>query len=118
MIGLGLEECKKLGINKVLMTCSKGNIGSAKSITNNGGVFESEVPDGDGIDERYWITILEEIIETKRLEIRRAMPMDAKEMLAWFQDERVYTYLKGKPINNIEDVMEHLRKDDPNSKTQ
>lgn len=40
MIGLALEECKKLGINKVLMTCDKDNIGSAKSIINNGGVLE------------------------------------------------------------------------------
>ena len=42
MIGLALEECRKLGINKVLMTCDKTNIGSAKSIMNNGGVLESE----------------------------------------------------------------------------
>ena len=42
MIGLALEKCKELGINKVLMTCDKTNIGSAKSITNNGGVLESE----------------------------------------------------------------------------
>ncbi len=37
MIALALEECKKLGIKKVLMTCDKNNIGSAKSIINNGG---------------------------------------------------------------------------------
>ena len=43
MIGLALEECRKLGINKVLMTCDKTNIGSAKSIMNNGGVLESEL---------------------------------------------------------------------------
>ena len=43
MIRLALEECKKLGINKVLMVCDKDNIGSAKSIMNNGGVLENEV---------------------------------------------------------------------------
>lgn len=38
MIMLALKECKKLGINKVLMVCDKDNIGSRKSIINNGGV--------------------------------------------------------------------------------
>lgn len=57
MIGLALEECKKLGIDKVLMVCVKTNIGSAKSIINNGGVLENEVyKDGDLL-QRYWITL-------------------------------------------------------------
>lgn len=55
MIGLALEECRKLGIARVLMVCDKDNIGSAKSIVNNGGILENEV-DVDGITEqRYWI---------------------------------------------------------------
>ena len=58
MIALALVECKKLGIDKVLMTCNKDNIGSAKSIINNGGVLENEVIDGDGkVLQRYWITL-------------------------------------------------------------
>ena len=58
MIGLALEECKKLGINKVLMICDKDNIGSAKSIINNGGVLENEILGKDGkIEQRYWINI-------------------------------------------------------------
>lgn len=57
MIGLALEECKKLGIFKVLMVCDKDNIGSAKSITNNGGILEDE-PVVDGIpQQRYWIDL-------------------------------------------------------------
>lgn len=57
MIALALEECKKLGINRVLMVCDKENIGSAKSIINNGGVLENEViVDGD-IEQRYWIEL-------------------------------------------------------------
>lgn len=58
MIRLALIECKKLGINKVLITCDKDNIGSAKSIVKNGGVLENEFlnPDGD-IEQRYWISI-------------------------------------------------------------
>lgn len=56
MIGLALEECKKLGIDRVMMSCTKGNIGSAKSIMNNGGIKENEVMEDDGtILERYWI---------------------------------------------------------------
>ena len=56
MINLALEECKKLGIEKVLMTCDKDNIASAKSIMNNGGVLENEFINSDGIvEQRYWI---------------------------------------------------------------
>ena len=58
MIRLALIECRKLGIDKVLMTCDKDNIGSAKSIIKNGGVLENEFINSDGeIEQRYWITI-------------------------------------------------------------
>ena len=57
MIGLALEECKKLGIVKVLMVCDKSNIGSAKSIINNGGVLENEVIVDGNIEQRYWIEL-------------------------------------------------------------
>jgi len=58
MLRLGLEECKQLKIEKVLITCSKGNIGSAKTIIANGGILENEVQDEDGITQRYWINML------------------------------------------------------------
>lgn len=58
MIKLALEECRKLGIFKILMTCDKDNIGSAKSIMKNGGVFENTCLSSKGIEvERYWITL-------------------------------------------------------------
>ena len=58
MIRLALIECKKLGIDKVLMTCDKDNIGSARSIVKNGGVLENEFVNSDGdAEQRYWITI-------------------------------------------------------------
>ena len=58
MIRLALIECKKLGINRVLMVCDKSNIGSAKSIINNGGILENEFVDEDGeINQRYWIAL-------------------------------------------------------------
>ena len=58
IISLALKECKKLGINKVLITCNKDNIGSKKSIINNGGILENEVIDEDGKKVlRYWISL-------------------------------------------------------------
>lgn len=57
MIGLALKECKKLGIEKVLMVCDKDNIGSAKSIINNGGVLENEVAVDGVTEQRYWIDV-------------------------------------------------------------
>ena len=59
MIRLALIECKKLGIDRVLMVCDKTNIGSAKSIIKNGGVLENECVDKDGkIHQRYWIELV------------------------------------------------------------
>ena len=58
IISLALDECRKLGIDKVLITCNNTNIGSAKSIINNGGVLENEVVDEDGfLVQRYWINL-------------------------------------------------------------
>lgn len=58
MIGLALGECRKLGIKRVLMTCDKDNIASAKSIVKNGGVLENEVINEEGVPEqRYWIDL-------------------------------------------------------------
>ncbi len=61
MLKLALIECKKMGLNKVLITCSPNNIGSVKIIENNGGVLENEII--VEIDKenrrtlRYWIDI-------------------------------------------------------------
>ncbi len=58
IIELALEECKKLGMQKVLIICDKSNVGSAKSILNNGGVLENECTDENGtVIQRYWIDI-------------------------------------------------------------
>lgn len=57
MIRLGLEECKKLGIDRVLMVCDKDNIGSKKSIINNGGILENEIEINGTIEQRYWIEL-------------------------------------------------------------
>jgi len=57
MIALALEECRKLGIDRVLMVCDKENIGSAKSIQKNGGILENEVEVDGIIEQRYWIDL-------------------------------------------------------------
>ena len=57
MIALALDESKKLGIDRVLMVCDRDNIGSAKSIINNGGVLENEICDGGDVVQRYRIDI-------------------------------------------------------------
>ena len=57
MIGLALKKCKEMGINEVMMSCNKENIGSRKSIINNGGVYERDVLDDDELLEVYWISV-------------------------------------------------------------
>lgn len=57
MVGLALEECKKMGIKKVLMVCDKDNIASAKSIIKNGGILENEILKDGKIIQRYWISL-------------------------------------------------------------
>ena len=57
MIALALDECRDLGIYRVLMICDKDNIGSAKSIINNGGILENEIEDDGVIVQRYWIDL-------------------------------------------------------------
>ncbi|MBQ6066258.1 MAG: GNAT family N-acetyltransferase [Clostridia bacterium] len=58
LVRLALLECKKLGIDRVLMTCDRNNIASAKTIVKNGGVLENEGVNDEGIvEQRYWITL-------------------------------------------------------------
>lgn len=57
MLAMALPMAKELGIQKVLITCDKNNIGSAKTIQKNGGVLEDEVADGYKIIQRYWIEV-------------------------------------------------------------
>ena len=57
-ISLALDFCKALGIKKVLMTCKKENIASARTIIKNGGILENEVQNDDEggvMMQRYWI---------------------------------------------------------------
>ena len=60
ILQLALQEAKKMGFEKVLLTCDDNNIGSAKIIEANGGVLENIVEgekEGNPPKRRYWITI-------------------------------------------------------------
>ena len=62
MLRLTLDKCRELNKDKVLLTCDKENIASAKTIIYNGGVLENEVIDTvnlskSGIIQRYWINL-------------------------------------------------------------
>ncbi len=57
MLRLNLQNCRERGLDKVMVTCSRTNLSSEKTIIANGGVFEKEVlVDGEWI-KRYWITL-------------------------------------------------------------
>ena len=59
MLRMTLPYCRELGLEKVLITCIDGNIGSEKTILANGGVYESTVyePDEQIYLKRFWITL-------------------------------------------------------------
>jgi predicted acetyltransferase len=53
MLAAGLEQCRGLGLDRVLVTCAIDNEPSRRVILANGGV-----PDGqrDG-EDRFWISL-------------------------------------------------------------
>jgi len=54
---LALQEAKKIGINKVLITSNVNNIASSKVIENCNGVLENIVTKNNQKLKRYWINI-------------------------------------------------------------
>lgn len=57
MLALALQKCRAMGLQKVLVTCDKENVGSAKTIQKNGGVLENEIRDDGIVVQRYWIVL-------------------------------------------------------------
>jgi len=54
MLAEGLEQCRQLGLGRVLLTCDRENEPSRRVILANGGV-----PDGRrGDEDRFWITLI------------------------------------------------------------
>ena len=63
MLSYALKECKKLGLNKVILGCYKQNVGSAKTILKNGGKLIREVNDMKQINNYYTINLVNQFYE-------------------------------------------------------
>lgn len=57
MLALALKQCRTLGLHRVLVTCNRTNLASAKVIVHNGGVLENELENGGIVTQRYWISL-------------------------------------------------------------
>lgn len=59
MLRMALPYCREIGLDRVLITCIDGNVGSEKTILANGGVYESTVYEpNDNVNlKRFWITL-------------------------------------------------------------
>lgn len=59
MLSLGLQKCRELNLDRVLIICDKVNEASAKVAQNNNGVLEKEVYSEmcSQIIQRYWISL-------------------------------------------------------------
>lgn len=57
MLRLNIQNAKKLGIPKILITCHSDNLASEKTVIANGGIFE-KIMEVDGTEiKRYWINV-------------------------------------------------------------
>ena len=59
MLKMALPFCREIGLDKVLITCMDGNIGSEKTILANGGVYEYTIhePNENKDLKRFWIEL-------------------------------------------------------------
>lgn len=57
MLWLALQECKNIGLEKVLLTCDTDNIASAKTIEKNGWILQDIILWEWVKNSRYWISI-------------------------------------------------------------
>lgn len=59
ILALALEECRRIGLERVLVTALAANVASVRIIEANGGDLENEIdaPSGDGRLRRYWIRL-------------------------------------------------------------
>ena len=58
MLRQNLENARRMGIKRVLITCVEENVASEKTIVANGGVFDHLVESTDGrIFKRFWIRL-------------------------------------------------------------
>ena len=59
MLRLHLENCRKRGLTRVMVTCDEKNPASERTILANGGVFERTISVGESRIKRYWIELQE-----------------------------------------------------------
>lgn len=52
-----LEKCRAFGLDRVMVTCHEGNIGSEKTIRACGGEYEKTVDTDSGRIKRFWIAL-------------------------------------------------------------
>lgn len=58
LLALALRKTAELGLERILLVCDRGNIGSERTILKNGGRFESEFTEADGtVVKRFWIEL-------------------------------------------------------------
>lgn len=59
MLSLALEKAREIGLEKVLISCRDNNIGSAKIIEKNGGIYKNNYYDEKlkKMYKRYWIDL-------------------------------------------------------------
>jgi len=65
MLKYALEECKRLGMEEVILGCYKDNIGSAKTIIKNGGELMNEVEEEKEINEYWKIKLISQYYKIK-----------------------------------------------------
>ncbi|MEV6971157.1 GNAT family N-acetyltransferase [Hamadaea sp. NPDC051192] len=56
-LGQVLQRAKERGLDRVMISCEDGNVGSARTIERNGGVLEDVRDTVLGRTRRYWITL-------------------------------------------------------------
>lgn len=57
ILKLTLEKAKEFGLERVLITCDRKNIASAKTIEKCGGVFEKQITHEKSVFSHYWIQL-------------------------------------------------------------
>ena len=65
MLRLNIENAKRLGIDKMLVTCGADNKASEKTILANGGLYERSLDVDGRTVKRYWITVVREILQSE-----------------------------------------------------
>ena len=57
MLSLALEQCRKLGLSSILLTCHKSNVASARTMLKCGATLQDELQLGPYTIQRYWIAL-------------------------------------------------------------